>query len=75
MEPGSGSQPFRIRPAIPADAPVIALHRARMFQDMGQLPRAAFDPLRAVAEPVLARALAGENTWVGCSHPPASPTA
>jgi GNAT superfamily N-acetyltransferase len=64
VEPGSGSQPFRIRPAIPADAPVIALHRARMFQDMGQLPQAAFDPLRAVAEPVLARALTG-GEYVG----------
>ncbi len=57
MEPGSREQSFRIRLATTADAAVIARHRARMFQDMGQLPAAAFDPLRAAAERVLAGAL------------------
>ena len=57
VEQGSRSQPFSIRPATTADAAVIARHRARMFQDMGQLPPAAFDPLRAAAETALAEAL------------------
>jgi GNAT superfamily N-acetyltransferase len=35
--------PFSIRRARREDAPVIAWHRARMFQDMGTLPSAAFD--------------------------------
>jgi GNAT superfamily N-acetyltransferase len=34
---------FSIRRARVEDAPVIAWHRARMFQDMGTLPPAAFD--------------------------------
>jgi ribosomal protein S18 acetylase RimI-like enzyme len=48
---------FSIRPATTADAAVIALHRARMFQDMGQLPPSVFDSLRAAAELALAGAL------------------
>lgn len=51
------SPPFTLRLATPADAGVIARHRARMFQDMGQLPPPAFDPLRAAAESRLASAL------------------
>jgi GNAT superfamily N-acetyltransferase len=57
VEPRSGSQPFRIRPTTIADAAVIARHRARMFQDMGQLPPPAFELLRAAAETALAGAL------------------
>jgi GNAT superfamily N-acetyltransferase len=49
---------FRIRQATPADAGVIARHRAAMFQDMGQLPPEAFEPLRANAERFLSEALA-----------------
>ena len=30
--------PFSIRAAVRADAPIIARHRAEMFSDMGQLP-------------------------------------
>lgn len=64
MEQTSRSRSFTIRPATPADAGVIARHRARMFQDMGQLPPAAFDPLRAAAERFLAEALA-RGDYVG----------
>jgi GNAT superfamily N-acetyltransferase len=32
------SDPFTIRPAVRAGAPIIARHRAEMFADMGQLP-------------------------------------
>ncbi len=38
---------FRIRLADPADADTIAWHRARMFQDMGDVPPALFDSFRA----------------------------
>jgi GNAT superfamily N-acetyltransferase len=41
---------FCIRLATPVDAPIIALHRARMFQDMGELAGPAFELLRAQAE-------------------------
>jgi GNAT superfamily N-acetyltransferase len=50
-------KPITIRRATPEDAPVIAWHRARMFQDMGQLPLPAFDALRDVAELSLRAAL------------------
>jgi len=39
----------QVRLATPRDADVIAWHRARMFQDMGQLPPELFEPLRASA--------------------------
>ena len=42
--------PIRIRRATPADAPVIARHRAGMFRDMGQVTPEAYDALLAVAE-------------------------
>jgi GNAT superfamily N-acetyltransferase len=64
VEPRNRSQPFRIRPATIADAAVIGRHRARMFQDMGELPPPAFDPLRAAAERVLTGALA-RGEYVG----------
>lgn len=41
---------FRIRLATTADAGVIAGHRARMFQDMGQVSGAAFAVLRLKAQ-------------------------
>jgi len=44
---------FQVRAATPDDAGVIAWHRARMFQDMGELPDPAFASLRARAEGVL----------------------
>jgi GNAT superfamily N-acetyltransferase len=58
---------FAIRLATPADAPVIAWHRARMFQDMGELTGPAFEMLRARAEARLVNLLQrGEYVgWLG----------
>jgi GNAT superfamily N-acetyltransferase len=39
--------PFRVRLATAADAPIIAGHRCRMFQDMGELPPPADEHLHA----------------------------
>lgn len=38
---------FRIRLASPADAGVIGYHRARMFQDMGQIPAHLYQSFQA----------------------------
>ena len=40
------SERFTIRFATPADAAVIAEHRARMFAEMGQVPPETFETLR-----------------------------
>jgi len=40
---------FQIRPATSADAEIIAWHRARMFQDMGEISESAFETLRTTA--------------------------
>ena len=40
---------FRIRRATAQDADIVAWHRARMFQDMGDVSRDAFEILRAKA--------------------------
>ena len=48
---------FQIRRATPADAATIAHHRARMFQDMGELSAEATELLRTKAQPVIASAL------------------
>ena len=44
------SDSFKIRRAIVRDADVIAWHRARMFQDMGDVSGAAFEILRTKAQ-------------------------
>jgi GNAT superfamily N-acetyltransferase len=63
--------PFEIRTATPADAHVIARHRAEMFRDMGRLAtEAAAEALRAVAEPALREWLAN-GTYVGWLAAPA----
>ncbi|MEY2489247.1 MAG: hypothetical protein QOC70_1189 [Verrucomicrobiota bacterium] len=41
------SDRFTIRPATLEDVDAIAEHRARMFDEMGQVPPKAFQPLRA----------------------------
>jgi GNAT superfamily N-acetyltransferase len=41
------SDTFRVRRATAQDADIIAWHRARMFQDMGQVSGDAFELLRA----------------------------
>ena len=48
---------IRVRLATPRDADVIAWHRARMFQDMDQLPPDLFEPLRSSARDRLTVAL------------------
>lgn len=59
--------PFLIRRAQPEDVPVIAWHRARMFQDMGEISQATFDGLFNETRTWTARALAtGEYIgWLG----------
>jgi RimJ/RimL family protein N-acetyltransferase len=54
--PDSGE--FVIRQATISDAPVVAWHRARMFQDMGALPAATFDGFIKEARLWTERALA-----------------
>jgi GNAT superfamily N-acetyltransferase len=63
----------QVRLATPGDADVIAVHRARMFRDMGQLPSDLFEPLRATTRERLTVAIAsGEYVgWLAC--PPKSP--
>jgi GNAT superfamily N-acetyltransferase len=57
-------QDFRIRVATPADAPIIAWHRARMFRDMGDLTGPALEVLRARAETRL-RSMLQQGEYVG----------
>lgn len=61
---------FSIRRAQLEDAPVIAWHRARMFQEMGELSEAAFENLRRAAQDWTERALAsGEYIgWLGAPN-------
>ncbi len=40
---------FHVRLAIPADADIIGWHRARMFQDMGDVPPHLFDKFCAMS--------------------------
>lgn len=54
----------RVRLAAVEDAGVIARHRARMFEEMGQLPAAAFEALCAAAEGAVRDALA-RGEYVG----------
>jgi GNAT superfamily N-acetyltransferase len=65
---------FVIRRAEFADAPVIAWHRARMFQDMGELPPALFESFRSESERWIGDALkSGEYLgWLAsCENSPA----
>jgi RimJ/RimL family protein N-acetyltransferase len=55
---------FLVRQANIADAPIIAWHRARMFQDMGDISGEAFDPFRAASQAWTERALAN-GEYVG----------
>ena len=55
---------FRIRLARPADAETIAWHRARMFQDMGEVPPKLFETFRAKSRDRLHDALA-HGEYVG----------
>jgi len=55
---------FATRLASAADAAVIARHRARMFQDMGQVPAHLFDRFMANCEQRV-RAMFETNEYVG----------
>lgn len=61
------SEEFLLRRARVEDAAVIAWHRARMFQDMGELSEATFEELRRAALSWSERTLAsGEYVgWLG----------
>ena len=59
------ADPFEIRLAIPADAPVLARHRVEMFRDMGRLAdERVADQVRAATEPELHTWLSA-GTYVG----------
>ena len=62
--------PFDVRVARPADAAIIAWHRARMFQDMGDVPPALFDELRTTCQAYIGEALA-RREYVGWLASPA----
>jgi len=61
---------FRIRRATVQDAGIVAWHRARMFQDMGDVSRDAFEILRAKAQARLKEWLASDD-YVGWLATPA----
>jgi hypothetical protein len=54
-----------IRRTIPADAEVIAWHRARMFQDMGMVPDDLFEAFRAKSAEWVRPSLASGETLAG----------
>ncbi len=61
---------FRVRLAIPDDAPLLARHRAGMFVDMSRCTPEVGEALRAAAEPMLRDWLAA-GTYVGFLAEPA----
>jgi GNAT superfamily N-acetyltransferase len=54
----------RVRAATVDDADVIARHRCRMFEDMGELPPSVFEQLKAVSRAALVDAIA-RGEYVG----------
>ena len=61
---------FIVRLATPADAEVIAHHRASMFRDMGSAPAAKVEELRAATLPRV-REMFGDGRYVGWLAAPA----
>jgi hypothetical protein len=55
---------FRVRMATVDDAEVVSWHRARMFQDMGELPADLFEAFRASSRDQL-RDLVARGRYVG----------
>ena len=56
---------FRVRPATPLDAPLLARHRVEMFRDMGRLAdESTAAELRTAAEPLIGEWIAA-GTYVG----------
>lgn len=62
-----------MRLATDADAAVVAWHRARMWQDMGDVPPDLFEPLRAKAGAYLKEALASGGYIGWLATPAAAP--
>ena len=62
---------FNIRPATPNDADVIAEHRARMFDEMGEVPPGSFEMLRTRCRDRLREALSN-GEYIGWLAIPAS---
>lgn len=58
------SEPLTIRLATPDDAGVIAAHRARMFDEMGEVPAEAFETLRTKSRERL-RDLLTRGAYIG----------
>jgi GNAT superfamily N-acetyltransferase len=61
---------FQIRRATPQDADIISWHRARMFQDMGDVSGDAFEILRAKARALLEHWIDNRN-YIGWLAAPA----
>jgi GNAT superfamily N-acetyltransferase len=68
--PHVASGAFQIRRATVQDAAVVAWHRARMFQDMGDVSADAFEILRAKARARLEQ-LIGSGDYIGWLAAPA----
>ena len=68
--PGVASETFRIRRATAQDADIISWHRARMFQDMGDVSHEAFEILRAKARTRLEQWIHGGD-YIGWLATPA----
>ena len=64
------SETFQIRRATARDADIISWHRARMFQDMGDVSGDAFEILRAKARPRLEQWIDNGN-YIGWLAAPA----
>jgi GNAT superfamily N-acetyltransferase len=61
----NASPSFRLRPAVPNDAPVLAKHRVEMFRDMGRIAdEGTAAELRAASESMLGEWIAS-GTYVG----------
>ena len=65
--------PFRVRLATAADAPIIAGHRCRMFQAMGELPPPADEDLHARTVAYLVGALQRAEYVGWLASPPVEP--
>jgi GNAT superfamily N-acetyltransferase len=65
------SEPFTIRLATAADADTIAWHRARMFQDNGEVPAELVDEFRTKAKVALEEMMA-RGEYIGWLASPAN---
>jgi len=65
--------PFRIRFASPNDAEVIGYHRARMFQDMGQIPEHLYESFQRLSQERLRELLVSGEYVSWLASPAAEP--